>query len=119
MAWKKKKIWRAGPGENFYRADRIDPSVIVEKFLKDVPVWIRKGQLNDLIELDQNDLEILYNIEKLPLNAEAKLKLSRKLNRPDMLQRLLRRYEIAQAIAKAKREGLYEANEHLTSKIKI
>lgn len=85
--------------------DIIDASFIINKlFKKDIPVWLCNGQLNDLKELDQSDLRVLNTIDELPLeNIDF---IAHKMNRPDILLRLLKRYEIVQAI-----------NEHLTSKI--
>jgi len=80
---------------------RVDPSFIVDKFFKkDDPVWIRNGQLNDLKELDQSDLRVLYSIDKLPLeNVDF---IARKMNRPDVLLLLLKRYEMVCKIKRLK-----------------
>jgi len=48
MAWKKKKIWRAGPGERFYSSYIIDPPLPPPKRIikEDISIgWILFGAI--------------------------------------------------------------------------
>ncbi|MDD5307035.1 MAG: hypothetical protein PHU25_06910 [Deltaproteobacteria bacterium] len=93
--------------------------MIVENLLGDAPLHIRNPQLAELTQLDKDDLLLLAGIEKLPLGKAQEKELRESLTESKVLDRLIKRHQIAGAIASAQKEGLYEAAEHLTSSIDL
>ena len=92
---------------------------IVENLLGDAPLHIRNPQLTELSQLDKDDLLLLAGIEKLPLGKAQEKALRESLGEPKALDRLIKRHQIALAIASAQKEGLYESAEHLTSSVDL
>jgi hypothetical protein len=89
--------------------------LVVDHLMPNAPPHILQPQVEELSRLPRSDLLMLLDIDELPLNNKRENELLAKLQNPVALQRLLRRFQIAKAIAEARREGLYEASEHLTS----
>ena len=91
--------------------------LIVDQFLGDAPLHLRKPQIEELSALPKDDLVLLVNVDRLPMAKARQAELEKKLSKPEVLRRLLRRSEIARAISRAREDGLYDAAEHLASSI--
>jgi len=89
--------------------------VIVENLLQDAPLHIRSPQVEELRALPKADLLLLAGIEQLPLSEQAHQDLEARLANPEALRRLVKRFELTQAISRAREQGLYEVAEHRTS----
>ncbi len=93
--------------------------MVVENLLDGAPKHIRNPQIEELIRLSKDDLLLLTRVEKLPLAPNTKGMLKKNLSDVKILDRLLKRHQIARAIASAQEEGLYEAAEDLTSRVDL
>lgn len=93
--------------------------IIVENLLGDAPRHIRNPQIEELTSASKDDLLQLARVEKLPLDRRTEGALRKSLDNIKVLDRLLKRHQIASAIASAQKEGLYEAAEDLTSRIDV
>ena len=93
--------------------------MIVENLLEGAPKHIRNPQLEELTHLSKDDLLLLTRVEKLPLDASTEGMLKEHLSDLRILDRLLKRHQIAAAIASAQKEGLYEAAEDMTSRVSL
>jgi len=87
--------------------------LLVDALFGDAPMHLRKPQLDELAGLPRQDLLTLLTIEELPLSGPQQAALERRLQKPEALRRLCRRFEIARTIRDASREGLYDVSEHL------
>lgn len=93
--------------------------MVVENLLGDAPRHIRNPQIEELIHSTKDDLLLLTRIEKLPLDQHLEKELRSSLENVRVLDRLLKRHQIASAIASARKEGLYEASEDLTNRVDL
>lgn len=93
--------------------------MIVENLLRGAPKHIRNPQIEELKNLSKDDLLLLARVEKLPLDKHTERVLKKELSDLRILDRLLKRHQIATAIASAKKEGLYEAAEDLTGRVNL
>ena len=89
--------------------------MIVENLLGGAPKHIRSPQIEELTRLSKDDLLLLARVEELPLGQPSERELRKKLSDVGLLDRLFKRHRIASAIASAKKKGLYETAEDLTS----
>jgi hypothetical protein len=93
--------------------------IVVENLLGDAPRHIRSPQIEELTSASKDDLLQLARVEKLPLDRRAEDGLRKSLDNVKVLDRLLKRHQIASAIASAQKEGLYEAADDLTSRVDL
>ncbi|MDJ0764992.1 MAG: hypothetical protein QNJ97_18565 [Myxococcota bacterium] len=93
--------------------------MIVENLLRGAPKHIRNPQIEELRNLSKEDLLWLARVEKLPLDEYTEGVLKENLSDLRILDRLLKRHQIALAIASAQKEGLYEAAEDLTGRVNL
>jgi len=93
--------------------------IVVENLLGDAPRHIRSPQIEELTLASKDDLLLLARMEKLPLDRRVESDLRKNLGDQRVLDRLLKRHQIACAIASAQKEGLYETAEDLTSRIDL
>jgi hypothetical protein len=93
--------------------------MVVENLLGGAPRHIRTPQIDELTRSTKDDLLLLARIEKLPLDRRTESELRKSLSDMRILDRLLKRHQIASAIASAQKEGLYEATEGLTSRVDL
>jgi hypothetical protein len=91
--------------------------LIVENLLKGAPLHSRNPQIKELASSKMEDLILLLQIDRLPLNKAKMKALESQLEDSDILSRLLKRRKIADAINKAEEEGLYEAAEHFAGQV--
>lgn len=89
--------------------------VLVEQLLASAPLHLRTPAVDELSALPVDDLRQLLFINSLPLSKTQTQKMKKSLKHPEALDRLVRRFELATAIASAREAGLYEALEHETS----
>ena len=89
--------------------------VIVEQLLANAPLHMRTPAVDELSALPIDDLRQLLSIKALPLSQTQARNLKKRLEHPEALDRLIRRFELATSIAHAREAGLYEAVEHETS----
>ena len=92
-------------------------ALIVEELLADAPLHLKTPAVDELSRLPQSDLDKLWKIERLPLGKDRLASLQAKLAHPEALTRLVQRFDVATAIAKAREAGLYEIAEHATSRL--
>ena len=93
---------------------------ITKRLLRDAPSHLVVPQVRELAALTLGELAVLLPLERLPLEPEERSRVVGRLKKNGVvLDRLERRHGIAQAIAKAAGEGLYEALEHRTSGLGI
>lgn len=93
---------------------------IAKRLLRDAPSHLVVPQVRELAALTLGELAVLLPLERLPLKPEERSRVVGRLKKNGVvLDRLERRYAIAQAIATAAGEGLYEALEHRTSGLGI
>lgn len=90
--------------------------VIVEQLLPDAPTHLRTPAIDELSQLSSDDLLKILTIDKFPLSKKRIRELEKKLEHPEALKRLIRRFELAKAISQAQEAGVYEATEHKTGK---
>ncbi|MFO8070629.1 MAG: hypothetical protein R6V85_02030 [Polyangia bacterium] len=93
--------------------------IVVENLLDGAPRHIRNPQIEELAHASKDDLLLLARVEELPLGQRSERELRKKLSDSRLLDRLLKRHQIARAIASAQKEGLYEAAEDLTSRVDL
>jgi len=93
--------------------------IVVENLLGDAPRHIRSPQIEELTLASKDDLLLLARMEKLPLDRRVERDLRKNLGDRQVLDRLLKRHQIARVIASAQKEGLYEAAEDLTSRVDL
>jgi len=93
--------------------------IVVENLLGDAPRHIRSPQIEELTRASKDDLLLLTRIEKLPLEKRLERDLKKNLGDRRVLDRLLKRHQIARVIASAREEGLYEASEDLTGRVDL
>lgn len=80
--------------------------VAAEHLLAGAPENFISSQLRDLIDLGLNDLSFLAKL-KMPMDAAAKAKIADRFG-DRFVARLEKRYEIAQSIIEAEKEGLFD-----------
>jgi prevent-host-death family protein len=90
-------------------------ALIVEELLGDAPLHLRTPAVNELSQLPKSDLDRLWGIEALPLGERELSALRGKLAHPEVLDRLVQRFNVAAAISKARAAGLYDTAEDVTS----
>ena len=61
----------------------------------------------------------MARIESLPLEKREENELRKRLDDVNVLDRLLKRFQIASAIAAAQEEGLFEAAEDVTARVDL
>jgi hypothetical protein len=86
--------------------------LLVERWLHQAPAHLREPQLRELADLGEASLKELLFVDPTRANLEGLERLGMDRTRA---QRLLKRQEIARAIAAAEAEGLYDAIEHNSS----
>lgn len=91
--------------------------LIVEELLADAPLHLKRPAVDELSRLPESDLSKLWKIEALPLAKGQLASLQAKLAHPDALTRLVRRFDVATAINKAREAGLYDTAEDATSRL--
>lgn len=99
---------------------KIEPKlalVIVEQLLPDAPPHLRTPAVDELSGLSSGDLLQLLTIDCLPLSRTKTRELKKGLEHPEALDRLVRRFELATAISRARDAGLYEVAEHQASNV--
>lgn len=97
---------------------RIEPKlalVVVEQLLPDAPMHLKAPAIAELSQLCSSDLLQLLTIDALPISKKRLGEMRKQLAQPVVFDRLLRRFELAQAIQCATDEGLYDVTEHKTS----
>lgn len=77
-----------------------------ENLLAGVPENIISSQLRDLIDLELDDLTFLAK-HRMPMDAATKAKVADRFG-DRFVARLEKRYEIAQSIIEAEKEGLFD-----------
>jgi hypothetical protein len=94
--------------------------LIVNRLLRNAPLHLISPTVKELSHLRKEDLTLLFwSIDKLPLRKKEAEEIRTTMRNPEVLDRLLKRFEIAQAIISAQEEGLYESAEHMTSQIDL
>ena len=94
--------------------------LIVNRLLKDAPLHLTSPAVEELSQLSKDDLNLLFwSIDKLPLRTKKATEIRTKMSSPEVLDRLLKRFEIVRAIITAQEEGLYESAEHLTCQVAL
>lgn len=91
--------------------------VIVEQLLANAPLHLRTPAVDELSALPLDDLRQLASISALPLGQTQARELKEGLEHPEALDRLTRRFELAESIKRAREAGLYEAVEHEASNV--
>lgn len=91
---------------------------VVEHFFAEAPGHIKAAQLSDVENLSVDKLIHFLKIDSLPLEPEQRSELSEILGEK-FIERLEKRYEVAQVIINAEKEGLYEMVEHTTGMIDL
>ena len=71
----------------------------------------------EVSRLSLSDLMALWRLDTLPTNDREAELARKKLRHPEVLDRLLQRARIAQAIADARAAGLYEVAEDAASQV--
>jgi len=86
---------------------------LVEFLFDGAPQHLKTAQLSEIEALPLDKAVHVLTIKSLPINAEKRKKLTKILGQK-FLERLEKRYEVAQVIKKAEKEGLYDIIEHTT-----
>jgi hypothetical protein len=92
-------------------------AIIVARLLGGAPPHLKAPALEELSRLPKTDLDRLLGIERLPLTKSQSATLQAKLAHPEALARLVKRFELATAIRKAREIGLYEVAEDAMSSL--
>jgi len=92
---------------------------IVDNLFPNAPKHLREPQEEELRRLSREDLFLLVTVERLPMDPETEAGIRTQMSNTRALDRLIRRYEIAAAIADAKKNGLYESAGHLNSNVDL
>lgn len=88
--------------------------LIVNKLLPGAPSHIKKAQVADLLNFSEEKLiQLRLEVGESPISKKLEGKLIKKLGKK-IITRLLKRLKIANAIADAEKEGLFEVSEHLS-----
>jgi len=85
--------------------------LIVEDLLGDAPQHIKSPAIGELSRLPTSDLMALWRLDALPASDQEAAVARKKLRHPEILDRLVQRARIAQAIAEARAAGLYDLAE--------
>lgn len=72
---------------------------------------------DSVVTADTADLLQLLTIDCLPLSRTKTRELKKGLEHPEALDRLVRRFELATAISRARDAGLHEVAEHQASNV--
>ena len=92
--------------------------MITENLLPKAPTQFKEPQMKELQDLPLRKLFALMDIKRLPLSVKQRGSLSRTVGKP-VIQRLEKRHEIAQAIAEAEEQGLYDVVESQTGEVDL
>jgi prevent-host-death family protein len=90
-------------------------ALIVEELLGDAPLHLKTPAVDELSRLPKSDLDRLWGIETLSLSDRKLGALRTKLAHPEVLDRLVQRFNVTTAISKARAAGLYDSAEDATS----
>jgi hypothetical protein len=90
--------------------------MFTERLLPDAPAHIKEPQVLELEGLPLSKLQILLNVDHLPVNKNIRPKIERAIG-SKLLQRLEKRQKIAKAIREAESQGLYDAVEHQAGEV--
>ena len=82
------------------------PRLAAEKLLAGAPEHFISSQFKDLIDLELNDLSFLAKLW-MPMDAATRAKVADRFG-DRFVARLEKRYEIAQSIIEAEKEGLFD-----------
>jgi hypothetical protein len=88
----------------------------VEFLFNGAPQHLKTAQLSEIEALPLDNAIHVLTIRSLPIDAVKREKLTKLLGKK-FLERLEKRYEVAQVIKKAEKEGLYDIIEHTTGVI--
>jgi prevent-host-death family protein len=92
-------------------------TLIVEELLADAPPHLKGPAVNELSRLPNGDLDKLWRIEVLPAGERQRRAFRARLSHPEVFDRLVRRFEVANAIKQAHLAGLYDRDEDVTSRM--
>jgi len=88
--------------------------MIADKLLgNNAPLHLRRPQAEELSGLTREQLLELMNIKKFPLPAKVRRKIVASIGET-IVSRMEKRWQLAESVASAEREGRYEATEHAT-----
>lgn len=92
--------------------------MFARKFLSDAPTHMLESQIKEFGKLSAVQLCAFIEIESLPIPPEIREKLIKSVG-VEVVERLEKRREIADAVNKARQEGLYELEEHKTGMLEL
>ena len=101
------------PEYNYYMA-----AMFAKRFLFDAPMHMIASQIKEFEKLTPLQLCAFIEIESLPIPSKKRKAVSEIVGN-EVVQRLEKRKEIADHISKARREGLYENEEHKTGLLRL
>ena len=87
--------------------------MFTERLMPDAPAHIKEPQRLELERLPIAKLKALLEVDSLPIRKEVRAEVIQSVGE-EVVERLEKRFKIAQAIIAAEKEGLYEAVEHQT-----
>lgn len=87
--------------------------MFTERLMQDAPAHIKEPQRLELERLPISKLKALLEVDSLPIRKEVRAEVIQSVGE-NVVERLEKRFKIAQAIITAEKEGLYEAVEHQT-----
>ena len=91
--------------------------LIVEDLLEDAPQHIKAPAIAEVGRLPMSDLMVLWRLDALPTNDREASLARKKLRHPEVLDRLVQRARIAEAIAEARSAGLYDMAEDAADQV--
>ena len=92
--------------------------MFTERLMPDAPAHIKEPQRLELEKLPISKLKELLAVDSLPVRKEVRGQVIRSVGK-EVIERLEKRFKIAEAIIAAEKEGLYEAVEHQTGETNL
>jgi hypothetical protein len=90
---------------------------IVEQLLKDAPLHLRAPAIEELSRLSRQDLALLVHVDSLASGSKELQRIMGAMQQPAALDRLIKRFQLAKAIAEAREAGLYDRAEHVANSV--
>ena len=94
-------------------------ALIVENLLPGAPSHLKASAVTEVSRLPKADMERLWDIDSLSMDADRLEALKAKMSHPEALDRLAKRHAVAEAIQHAHETGLYDVLEDAASRIDL